>query len=184
MTSATTAPTIDDDEGRSTGSQDGVGTPLGAFTSVTTRRILAALLCATCVALASAGCSSVVGPTATPCPGLAGWPPAALPAPPASILVVHPEGTAVRVVNGSDAPIKIRYTVWTPLDCDLLPPPVPRDNGSLLAPGRSAEWSLNDLVPAAGPVLGGIEVWIHPCDERCPDLPDAFVSFELARPSG
>jgi len=146
------------------------------------RRLLAVAVGAVLVALVGVGCSSVIRPPATPCQGVAGWPPVGLPAPPASIVVAHPPGSAVRVTNGTDAPVKIRYRVWTPLDCGLSPPFDIRDNGWVAAPGKLADWSANDLVPSAGPVLGGIEVWTHPCDETCSDPPDPFVSFELPIP--
>jgi hypothetical protein len=152
-----------------------------AVTHTTAHRIVTAVLCVVGVALASAGCSSIMKPPATQCPELVGWPPAGLPSPPASVVVAHPPNSAVKVTNFSDAPIKFRYTVWTPLDCDLLP--AGTFAASVLAPGNSATWSPNDLVPASGPVLGGIEVWTRQCDETCGDPPDAFVSFELPKPS-
>ena len=84
-------------------------------------------------------------------------------------------------MSSSDAPIKVRYTVWTLLDCDLLP--AGTFGASVLAPGNSATWPANDLLPVAEPVLGGIEVWTHPCNESCADPPDAFLWFERSEPS-
>lgn len=144
------------------------------------RRVLAIVSCAALVALAGA-CASIIPPASTPCPELSGWPPTGFPAPPAAIVIDHPPGTSVRIFNGTGAPIKIRYRVWTPLDCGLSPPFV-GITGSVLAPDKHAQWSGNDLVPVAGPVFGGLEIWTHPCDAACSDPPDAFTSFELRKP--
>ncbi len=123
------------------------------------------------LALASTACVPSVQAPATPCPDLAGWPPAGLPTPPLSVAVVHPPGGAV----------KVRYRVWTPLDCGASPS-FSLDDGAVIPPGKLVEWSGDDPVPVAGPVLGGVEVWTHPCDEACPDPPDFFISFERAPP--
>lgn len=88
----------------------------------------------------------------------------------------------MRVINGTGEPVKVRYRVWMPLDCGATPP-FGVDNGLMVAPGKFADWSASDLVPVAGPVLGGIEVWTHRCDETCSDPPDAFMSFDLPIPS-
>ena len=119
----------------------------------------------------------------TPCPGFEGWPPTDLPAPPASVRITRPPGSTVRVTNGTDAPLKIRYRVWTPGDCAAMPSLQAQLETSVIAPGKFAEWSGNDIAPATGPVIGGIEVWTHPCDETCGDPPDAFASFDVRPPS-
>jgi len=145
------------------------------------RRLGSVVLAVAFVTIVGAGCASILPPMSTPCPELSGWPPSGFAGPPATIVIDHPPGTSVRVFNGTGAPIKIRYRVWTPLDCGLSPPFV-GITGSMLAEDKHAQWSANDLVPAAGPVFGGLEIWTHPCDATCPDPPDAFTSFELPKP--
>jgi hypothetical protein len=58
------------------------------------------------------GCAQLEA-SATTCPELAGWPPS-LPPPPAGVVVTHPTGTIVRVLNSTDRPVKIRFRTWTP----------------------------------------------------------------------
>lgn len=130
------------------------------------------------VVLMLAGCARLE-PFATACPELAGWPPS-LPPPPEDVVVTHPAGTVVRVLNGTDRPIKVRFRTWTPGDCAATPPFV-GDAGSDIAPGRISEWSGDVPSPVRGPVLGGLEIWTRGCDETCSDPPDSFVSFEVPR---
>ena len=146
-------------------------------------RAFALAVAAFVVIAASADCASTASPSPTPCPGFEGWPPTDLPAPPASVRITRPPGSAVQVTNGTDAPLKIRYRVWTPGDCAAMPSLQAQLETSVIAPGKLAEWSGNDIVPGEGPVLGGIEVWTHPCDETCGDPPDAFASFDVRPPS-
>lgn len=140
-----------------------------------TRALIAAGLVAFLVVLVTACASMPVA--ATPCPGFVDWPPS-LPAPPASVGITHPVGIIVRVINDTGAPIKVRYRVWTPGDCGASPP-FEGEPGSVLAPGKLSEWAGDIPHPSQGPVLGGLEVWTHPCDETCPDPPDAFAAFVI-----
>ena len=146
--------------------------------SRTSLDVLVRVAAAALVILCAVGCTATVAPSPTPCPELAGWPPLGLPAPPAAVVVLHPPGTDLRVINQTGSAITIRYRVWTPLDCGLSPPAVGLA-ASRLRPGRAAEWSATELAPTRGPVLGGLEVWMRPCNEPCPDPPDAFTAFEL-----
>jgi hypothetical protein len=125
-----------------------------------------------------AGCA-LVEPSITACPALSGWPPS-LPPPPDAVVVTHPAGTIVRVLNGTGAPIKARFRAWTPSDCAATPP-FAGDAGSVLAPGKTAEWSGDVPRPAQGQTLAGLEIWTHDCDETCGDPPDSFVSFDVPR---
>ena len=93
-------------------------------------------------------------------------------------MIDHPAGTFLRVTNQTGAPIKVRYRAWTPGDCGASPP-MGVEPSDVIAPGKSIEWSGDVPHPIRGPIIGGVEVWSHPCDESCPDPPDAFTSFIL-----
>lgn len=145
----------------------------------TRRRIhlVAGLMAVAAVVLMLAACAPVDPAPGSQCPQMATWP-SSLPLPPAGVVVAHPVGTIVRVVNGTDAPIKVRFRTVTPGDCGATPPLL-LDNGTVLEPGKSAEWSGDVPHPRRGPVLGGVEIWTRACDEACSDPPDAFASVEI-----
>jgi hypothetical protein len=130
------------------------------------------------VLLASAACGEArIAPAApTGCPDVIAWRPAGLPAPPDGV-VVAVEGTRVRARNALGVPAVISLTVFTPGDCDRgLGSPMP----ATLEPGTEASWEGTWPRPAAGPVLGGVAVWLdRSCAGECDGPPDAYLEVVL-----
>jgi hypothetical protein len=125
-------------------------------------------------------CASVGPASSAPCPEAVVWP-TELPTPPPAVVIAHPAGAIVRVTNHTGAQLKVRFLMWTPGDCGATAPDAALTQGSILAPEKFAEWSGDIPSPSHGPVMGGIELWTHPCDEPCTDPPDAYTS-EILRP--